>query len=231
MREAVIVDSVRTPLGKSFRGSLTITRPDDMLAQHFASAVARALTPLRNPHHEPSVDDAARRSATPAAVLIPVVLHESGLTLLLTRRHAEISYPGHLCFPGGRADPDDATPVDTAVREAREEIALAPERVKVIGRLGNYVTHSGFRITPVVGLVKPPLQLVPREREVEEILEIPLAAVFDSRSYRLRRARGPSERGLHPRVGRGGGHRSDRLPDDGTLRTATPHPRPLTRRP
>ena len=159
------------------------------LEDHFASDVARALTPLRNPHHEPSVDDAARRSATPAAVLIPVVLHESGLTLLLTRRHAEISYPGHLCFPGGRADPGDATPVDTAVREAREEIALAPERVKVIGRLGNYVTHSGFRITPVVGLVKPPLQLVPREREVEEILEIPLAAVFDSRSYRLRRAR------------------------------------------
>jgi 8-oxo-dGTP pyrophosphatase MutT (NUDIX family) len=92
-----------------------------------------------------------------------------------------------LCFPGGRRDVGDASVEATALREAQEEIALDPRQVRVVGRLGDYVTHGGDRIAPVVALLAPPLDLVPREGEVEEIVEIPLSAVFRSDSYCLAR--------------------------------------------
>jgi 8-oxo-dGTP pyrophosphatase MutT (NUDIX family) len=156
------------------------------LAAHFRSPAARIRAPLRNPHHESKVSRAARARATPAAVLIPIVLGRPEASLLLTRRHAAISFPGHSAFPGGRCDPADGSPEETALREAEEEIALDRGRVRVLGRLGDYVTHSGFRITPVVALVDPPLALAPREGEVEAIFEVPLRIALDARSYRLR---------------------------------------------
>lgn len=140
---------------------------------------------MRNPHREPKVTDKERRRAIPAAVLIPLVLYDARIAVLLTKRHEAISYPGHLCFPGGRADPGDRDIIHTALREAEEEIGLDPASVHLIGRLGDYVSHSGYRISPVVGLLHPPLELLPRAGEVEEILEIPLAHALDSRSYRL----------------------------------------------
>ncbi len=164
------------------------------LERHFASATGRARATLRNPHLEPRVDEEAWRRATPAAVLVPIVRYDERLGVLLTRRHHSISYPGHVCFPGGRADPADRSPEDTALREAEEEIALARDRVRVLGCLGDYVTHSGFRITPVVGIVEPPLELVPAEGEVEEIIEFELSHLFDARSYRLRRHSPEAER-------------------------------------
>jgi 8-oxo-dGTP pyrophosphatase MutT (NUDIX family) len=156
------------------------------LEAHFRSERAQLRTPLRNPHHEPRVDAVQRRAAVPAAVLIPVVVRGPEMSLLLTRRHEQISYAGHICFPGGRCDDGDAGPIDTALRETHEEIGLARNSVRVLGQLGDYVSHSGFRIQPVVGLVEPPLQLVPAEGEVDEILEFPLDTVLDSASYRLR---------------------------------------------
>ena len=161
------------------------------LEEHFRGARKGPLPPLRNPHHEPKVDVALEGSAVPAAVLIPIVSYEAGLALLLTRRHHSISSPGHIAFPGGRADETDSTAEETALREAEEEIALARSKVRVLGRLGDYYSHSGFRIAPVVGLVAPPLRLTPRPGEVEEILEIPLSFALDPSSYQLRRS--PSE--------------------------------------
>lgn len=142
--------------------------------------------PLRNPHREPRVSAEQRRVAIPAAVLIPIVIRDAELTLLLTRRHERISYAGHICFPGGRVDPGDAGPVETALREAQEEVALSPADVQVIGELGDYVSHSGFRIHPIVGLVRSPGTLHGAEGEVDEILEFPLEHVLDSSSYQLR---------------------------------------------
>lgn len=161
----------------------------EALERCLAGSLAEGATrrPLRNPHDEPRVTPAERRRAVPAAVLIPVVCHASEPTLVLTRRHEQISYPGHICFPGGRADPLDRDVVHTALREAEEEIALAPDAVRVIGRLGDYVSHSGFRIAPIVGTIEPPLCLSAAPGEVEEILEIPLSHVLDPRAYRLER--------------------------------------------
>ena len=158
------------------------------LEAHFSSSEGCALEPLRNPHHEPKVDAAARKRAALAAVLMPIVDRPSGPTLLLTRRHADISFGGHICFPGGRADPADGSAERTALRESEEEIGLDPRAVRIIGRLGDYVTHSGFRIQPVIGVIEPPVALRPRDGEVVEILELPLDTALDSRSYRLGRA-------------------------------------------
>ena len=164
------------------------------LRAHFASEIGRAQSPLENPHLEPRVSEAQRASAMPAAVLIAVVLREPEPTVLVTQRHHGISYPGHWVFPGGRSDPKDATPLDTALREAEEEIGLDRARVEVLGRLGDYVSHSGFCIAPTLALVRPPLELTPQPGEVEAIAEIELSRVLDSSSYLLYRFQQRGER-------------------------------------
>ncbi len=161
---------------------------DASLRAHFTSPVGRAAAPLENPHHEPRVSEADRARAVPAAVLIACVLRETGPSVIVTQRPAGISFPGHWVFPGGRADPGE-TPLETALREAEEEIGLAPERIEVLGRLGDYVSHSGFRVVPTVALVEPPVALQARPGEVDAIAEVPLARFCDPRSYFLFRFR------------------------------------------
>ena len=157
----------------------------DSLLAHFERVAGRPRTPLRNPHREIPVSDEVRRNARPSAVLLPIVTHEERLTILLTRRHEDISYAGHLCFPGGRCDSQDRDATATALRETHEEIGLPAADVRVIGQLGDYVSQTGYRISTVIGLVEPPLRLTPRPGEVEEILEIPLSFALRSDSYRL----------------------------------------------
>ncbi|MEM9177585.1 MAG: NUDIX domain-containing protein, partial [Myxococcota bacterium] len=94
-------------------------RPSEAsLRAHFAGPVGREQRPLENPHVEPRVTPEAREKARPASVLLAIVLREPAPTLILTQRHHGISYPGHWVFPGGRADQADATPLETAIREA-----------------------------------------------------------------------------------------------------------------
>lgn len=157
----------------------------DLLRDHFLSEVAGELRPLRNPHHETEVSAATKANAKPAAVLIPVLQREPEVMLLLTRRHRKIRFAGHVCFPGGHRDELDRSWQDTALREAEEEINLNPDSVEIIGRLGDYYSQTGYKIVPVVGLVTPPLDLVPHPDEVDEIIEIPLRKVFKSESYKL----------------------------------------------
>jgi len=121
---------------------------------------------------------------TPASVLIPIVEREHELTMLFTRRTAHLrSHSGQISFPGGRAEPADPTPESTALRETHEEIGLAPERVRVLGRLGDYSTRTGYRITPVVGAVAAPLELRPDAGEVEEVFEVPLSFLLDPQNH------------------------------------------------
>ena len=156
-----------------------------LLKAHFETHSGRVPDPIRNYHIENPVSEEIRASAVDASVLVPIVEDEDGLRVLLTRRHHAISYPGQICFPGGRADAGDADAEETALRETREEIGLSARHVRILGRLGTYHTQSGYRITPVVGLIRPPFSLFANPREVDEILEIPLSALTRSSSYRI----------------------------------------------
>lgn len=116
----------------------------------------------------------------PAAVLVPVVDREDGLRILLTRRTDHLAaHAGQISFPGGGVEPEDENEMAAALRETEEEIGLPPERVEVVGRLDTYVTRSGFRIVPFVGMIRPPFTLRPDPYEVAEVFEVPLDIVLD----------------------------------------------------
>lgn len=120
----------------------------------------------------------------PAAVLVPLIDRPDGLTVVLTHRTNHLPHhPGQVCFPGGRIEPGDESPEATALRETEEEIGLEPRRVRLIGRLDPYVTRTGFMVTPVVGVVRPPLAVTPDPHEVAEVFEVPLSFLLDPRNH------------------------------------------------
>ena len=122
----------------------------------------------------------------PAAVLIPVVFRPGGGKVILTRRPEFLKHhPGQVAFPGGKIETSDSGPVAAALREAREEIGLDPEAVDVIGTIPDHVTVTGFRVTPVIGIVAGPYRPGPFSGEVEEVFEVPLAHVLDPGNYRI----------------------------------------------
>jgi 8-oxo-dGTP pyrophosphatase MutT (NUDIX family) len=122
---------------------------------------------------------------TPAAVLFPIVLRDSGATVLLTQRTAHLrDHAGQISFPGGRVELDDLSPTHTALRETEEEIGLAREHIEIIGFLPEYRTGTGFRVIPVVALVTPPFALQPDPFEVAEVFEVPLEFLLDPDNHK-----------------------------------------------
>ena len=118
------------------------------------------------------------------AVLVPLLWHPGQPTVLLTRREAGLRHhAGQISFPGGKQEADDASACATALREAHEEIGLCPERVAVVGELPAYVTVTGFCVTPVVGLILPPVRLTAQVGEVAEIFELPLPLALNPDNY------------------------------------------------
>lgn len=113
---------------------------------------------------------------TPAAVLVPIVNRAGGLTVLFTQRSEALpDHPGQISFPGGRVDPEDASVVAAALREAQEEVGLSPDNVTVLGQLATYETVTGYYVTPIVGWVEPPFSIVNDPIEVAEVFEVPLS--------------------------------------------------------
>jgi 8-oxo-dGTP pyrophosphatase MutT (NUDIX family) len=128
-------------------------------------------------------DVTAYRPARTAAVLVPFVDLPDPL-LVLTRRAEHLpNHPGQVSFPGGAAEQDDATAVETALREAEEEIGLSPDAAQPIGFLDRMDTVSDYRVLPVVALIQPPVHWKPDAREVAEVFTVPASVVLDRSRY------------------------------------------------
>jgi 8-oxo-dGTP pyrophosphatase MutT (NUDIX family) len=165
------------------RATLTGAGPVELdvawLRRHFAAAPVSI---------EAVYGDQDARPETPvlkaAAVLLPIVARPAELSVLFTRRTAHLrAHSGQISFPGGRVEGRDASPEETALRETQEEIGLAPARVEILGRLADYHTRTGYRVTPVVGLVSLPFALRLDTHEVDEAFEVPLSFLLDPANH------------------------------------------------
>lgn len=119
-----------------------------------------------------------------AAVLIPVVDHGPEATVILTKRAETLrSHTGQVAFPGGRIDASDPTPEFTALRETAEEIGLENGYIDVVGRMPDYVSGTGYRIAPVLSVVKPGFHLHLNPDEVDTAFEVPLRFLMDPANH------------------------------------------------
>ncbi len=126
----------------------------------------------------------AGRKLRPAGVLAPIVAQGDGLHLLLTKRSSALKHhPGQIAFPGGKQDEGDADVTAAALREAHEEIGLPSGNVQVLGTLPAHETVTGFIVTPVIGFVTRPFEIVPERGEVEEVFSVPLTHVMTEANY------------------------------------------------
>ena len=122
----------------------------------------------------------------PAGVLIPVRQHETGLSVLLTQRSADLKHhAGQVSFPGGRMEESDADIEATALRETCEEVGISEDEVAIIGYLETMPTVTGYAVTPVVGLVDGGVDLTIDRTEVEFAFEVPLPFLLDPANHRL----------------------------------------------
>lgn len=144
------------------------------------------------PAWQPEISDEhlmrkAASAPTPASVLLPIIARDDGLTLLLTQRTAHLNdHAGQVSLPGGRVDESDTSAIDTALRETEEEVGLHRRHIEVLGMLPDYITGTGFRVTPVVSLVQPPFDLRADPFEVAEIFEVPLAFLMNGMNHQRR---------------------------------------------
>lgn len=141
--------------------------------------------PLRGDH---SLDPAMRaiaevRPIRPAAVLIPVVDHPEPTVLLTLRTSSLSTHAGQIAFPGGRIDPGDATPLEAALREAKEEIGLDRAHVEPLGYSDLYLSGTGYRIVPAVARIAPGFRLQLNPAEVDDTFEVPLAFVMGPENH------------------------------------------------
>ena len=136
----------------------------------------------KQPHN---CQNPATKDLIDASVLIPIIDRPQDLSVLFTQRSKKLkNHPGQISFPGGRAEINDKDPVVTALRESHEEIGLKPEKVNILGQLETCLTGTGFRVTPIVGLIKEPLSLQLARNEVSEIFEVPLPLLLEKDRYR-----------------------------------------------
>lgn len=143
--------------------------------------------PAWSPEHQGDRSRFGTGAIRPAAVLVPIVERLDGPTVLLTQRPTHMrEHAGQVAFPGGRSDASDASPIDTALREAWEEIGLLRERIDVIGQMPSYLTGTGYEVTPVVALIDPDFKLTLHTGEVAEAFEVPLHFLMNPRHHERR---------------------------------------------
>jgi len=162
---------------------------DRLTSQEIAHRLAEAN--LSGPHipylEFPKLLEILPGQPRPAAVLIPLLRDNDAWQVLYTRRHVNLpEHSGQVAFPGGRSDPGDTSPEVTALREAHEEIGLAPQDVVVLGRLHDFVTITNYQVTPVVGVIPWPYSFHLAEEEVSRIFTIPLKWLAQSANFEER---------------------------------------------
>ncbi len=136
-----------------------------------------------NPELEVLVD-AERKQ--PAAVLIPVIEREAAASILFTQRTREMpTHAGQISFPGGKMDEADANLAETALREAREEIGLEAEFIDTIGFLDDYITSTGYRISPLVAVIRQGYSITPDHNEVADVFDVPLAFLMNAQNHEM----------------------------------------------
>lgn len=124
------------------------------------------------------------RTLRPAGVLAAITDTPTGLQLLLTKRSSALKHhPGQIAFPGGKQNDEDADVTAAALREAHEEVGLPPAHVDVLGYLPAHETVTGFYVTPVIGFVTAPFEIVPERGEVDEVFSVPLAHVLNTENF------------------------------------------------
>ena len=170
------VDSLRNRIRERFAG----TTPGNDSAEAWLAGLPPELT--ASFHH------LVPEQPTRAAVLVPIVDRQEGLTVLLTQRAADLKHhAGQISFPGGRLEPDDAGALAAALRETEEEIGLSRQFVEVVGYLPDHLIISGYRVTPVIGFVTPGFTLELDRTEVTEAFEVPLQFLLDPAHHKARR--------------------------------------------
>lgn len=158
----------------------------DIIIEKLQASAAEEAPPRGDHDLNPGMP--TEKNLTPAAVLVPLVIRGGGLTTLFTQRTEHLlHHAGQISFPGGHAEPGDGTPEETALRETEEEVGLARAHITTIGRLNQYVTRTGFSITPVVALVTPPFEVTPDADEVDEVFEVPLDFLLDPANHQRHR--------------------------------------------
>lgn len=183
------------PVGRGIPGfdpeKTTVVRRDEHLLPLAAEALQATSVRQRlqmAAQWQPVIQgDAARLDLKPdrppahAAVLLPLVVRAGEVTsVVLTRRTAHLKHhAGQISFPGGKSEPEDASPIATALREAQEEVGLMPQQAEVLGTMPAYKTVTGFVITPVVALLPPNLAWQPDPGEVAEVFEVPLSHLMN----------------------------------------------------
>jgi 8-oxo-dGTP pyrophosphatase MutT (NUDIX family) len=139
---------------------------------------------------DPLIASLALEALTPAAVLVPVVDRPAGPTVLFTVRSAQLRrHAGQISFPGGRLESADRDALGAALREAEEEVGIGPQWVEPLGYLPDHVVMTGYRITPIVGRVRPWGEPALDRAEVASVFEVPLDYVLEPGNYRAVRRR------------------------------------------